>query len=73
MPTRSASRKKKKTNGALKTARLNLLIRPDLKDWVHKYAEKYDKSVSSIVTEHFVSLRERERREKKVGADVEQI
>jgi hypothetical protein len=73
MPVRRASRKIRKPNGALKTARLNLLIRPDLKDWIHKYADKYDKSVSAIVTEHFVFLRERERRERKMGADIEQI
>lgn len=73
MPVRRASRNTRKSNGALKTARLNLLIRPDLKEWIHKYAEKYDKSVSAIVTEHFVYLRERERRERRMGADVEQI
>jgi len=60
--------KKKKVNDGLKTARLNLLIRPDLKTWVHEYARKKNQSVSSLITEHFVILRERER-----GSDVEQI
>ena len=64
---------KKKSNGGLKTARLNLLIRPNLKDWIHKYAEKYDKSISAIVTEHFVYLRDQERRERKSGVDIDQI
>ena len=65
-PTKAFSRTKK-------TERLNLLIRADLKEWVHKHADRMDKSVSSIVTEHFIELRERERREKIHGAEVEQI
>jgi len=65
-PTKTFSRTKK-------TERLNLLIRADLKGWVHKYADRMDKSVSSIVTEHFIELRERERREKVHGVEVEQI
>jgi len=56
-----------------KTERLNLLIRADLKKWVHGYSDKMDKSVSAIVTEHFIELRERERREKVHGVEVEQI
>lgn len=56
-----------------KTARLNLLIREDLKKWIHKYADRMDKSVSAIVTEHFIKLRSRERREKVYGVEVEQI
>lgn len=56
-----------------KTERLNLLIRADLKKWVHRYSDKMDKSVSAIVTEHFIELRERERRERVHGVEVEQI
>jgi hypothetical protein len=65
--------KKKMPARIKKTERLNLLIRADLKGWVHKYADRMDKSVSSIVTEHFIELRERERREKIHGVEVEQI
>lgn len=53
---------------AAKTARLNLLIRPDLKDWAHQYAARQDKSLSSIINDYLLSLRERER-----GDCVEQI
>lgn len=56
-----------------KTERLNLLIREDLKIWVHKYADRMAKSVSAIVTEHFIDLRERERRERVHGVEIEQI
>ena len=56
-----------------KTERLNLLIRADLKRWVHHFADRMDKSVSAIVTEHFIELRERERRERVHGVEVEQI
>jgi len=65
---RGTRRKPTPKNGA-KTARLNLLIRPDLKDWAHKYADRMDKSLSSIINDYLLSLRERER-----GGDcVEQI
>jgi len=77
-----ASRRKKSTKKAIKqfvesseptpastkTARLNLLIRPDLKEWAHGYAVRKDKSLSSLVNEYFLMLRERER-----GDCVEQI
>jgi hypothetical protein len=66
-------RKKAKPVRAKKTERLNLLIRADLKEWVHRFADKMDKSVSAIVTEHFIELRERERRERVHGVEVEQI
>ena len=56
-----------------KTERLNLLIREDLKTWVHKYADRMAKSVSAIVTEHFIELRERERRERTHGVEIDQI
>lgn len=65
--------RKKTPERKKKTARLNLLIREDLKKWIHKYAERMDKSVSSIVTEHFIELRARDRRERIHGVEVEQI
>jgi hypothetical protein len=71
-----AAKKKKArrpTPRAKKTERLNLLIRGDLKKWVHKYADRMDKSVSAIVTEHFIWLRDRDRREKKYGVEIDQI
>ena len=69
----AARTSKKAPSRVKKTERLNLLIRADLKDWVHKYSDRMDKSVSAIVTEHFIELRERERREKIHGVEVEQI
>jgi hypothetical protein len=66
------SRRKKKTGRQqktqAKTARLNLLIKPELKQWAHEYAARRDKSLSSIINEYLLSLRERER-----GDCVEQI
>ena len=59
--------KKPKFNGT-KSSRLNLLIQPELKRWVHAYAKKRGKTVSGIIMEHFVALREQER-----GSDVQQI
>jgi len=70
---RSVRDRTKRPVRAKKTERLNLLIRADLKKWVHRYSDKMDKSVSAIVTEHFIELRERERREKVHGVEVEQI
>ena len=64
---------RKKVVRAKKTERLNLLIRADLKKWVHKYADQMDKSISAIVTEHFISLQARDQRERIHGVEVEQI
>lgn len=61
--------RKRKTNGKkIKSARLNLLIHPELKRWAHKYATDRGKSISGIVMDHLIELREQER-----GGDVEQI
>ena len=70
---RDKTRKTKKVLRAKKTERLNLLIRADLKKWVHKYADRMDTSISALVTEYFISLRDRDRREKIHGVEVEQI
>lgn len=66
-------RKKAKPVRIKKTERLNLLIRADLKKWVHRYADKMDKTISAIVTEHFIELRGREQRERFHGVEIEQI
>lgn len=71
--TKRPAKKKKMPSRVKKTERLNLLIRADLKGWVHKYADRMAKSVSAIVIEHFVELRERERREKVHGVEIKQI
>lgn len=72
-----APRKKKKKvqrrarparQDSTRTARLNLMIRPDLKKWAHEYARRRDKSLSSLINEHLIDLREKER-----GAEVPQI
>lgn len=64
------AKRKKHTPDAdgAKSSRLNLLIQPELKQWAHAYAKKRGKTVSGIIMEHFVELREQER-----GADVQQI
>ena len=59
--------KRKKSNGT-ESERLNLLLRPDLKKWAHGYAKKKGKSVSGLIKEFFMELREQEQ-----CADVEQI
>jgi hypothetical protein len=52
----------------LRTARLNLMIEPKLKRDIHGFAKRHHKSVSTIITEHFVTLLERER-----APNIEQI
>ena len=61
MVTRRKKIPNRKQKTLAKTARLNLLIRPDLKKWAHEYAARRDKSLSSIVNEFLLSLREKER------------
>jgi hypothetical protein len=63
--TKAVLEEKKKSQGP---ARLNLLIDPELKEWVHDYARRMNTTVTSIVIAYFVSLREKE---KDIG--VEQI
>lgn len=52
----------------LRTARLNLMIEPKLKRDIHSFAKRNHKSVSTIITEHFVELLEKEKK-----PDLEQI
>lgn len=54
-------RKTQTSRKALRTARLNLMIEPELKKEIHSYAQRHHKSVSTIITDHFVALLERER------------
>lgn len=58
----------KNSRKPLRTARLNLMIEPRLKRDIHSYAKRHHKSVSTIITEHFVVLLEREQ-----APNVEQI
>jgi len=61
-------KKKKRRKNVVKGERLHLLIRGDLKEFIIDYAERRDTSVSQIVTQHFMDLREKEQ-----GLNVEQI
>lgn len=64
------AKKRKSGNGRkpVRTGRLNLMIDPKLKKQIHSYARRHHKSVSSIITDHFLDLIEKEK-----GLDVEQI
>jgi uncharacterized protein (DUF1778 family) len=64
----TAKKVKKVPQNGERTSRLNLRIKPELQVWIHEYARMTGKSISSIITDHFITLKERER-----GADVEQI
>ena len=52
----------------MKTARLNLMISPALKKKMHAYAKRSGKSLSALITEHFLNLLTKEKE-----LDVEQI
>jgi predicted HicB family RNase H-like nuclease len=72
----AARRKKKSSNKSArktKSARLNLLIHPDLKEWAHNYAQERGKSVSSLINEFLIGLREQDRVEKIRGFEAKQI
>jgi hypothetical protein len=58
----------KKSKREKKTARLNLMIEPGLRRAIHRYAIKRSKSVSALITDHFVDLLAKEE-----SPDVEQI
>lgn len=68
--TTKKTKRVSKSNGRkpLRTARLNLMIEPRLKRSIHEYAKRHHRSLSTIITDHFVGLLEREK-----GPDVEQI
>lgn len=53
-----------------KTARLNLMIDPRLKDWAHGYANRKSTSISALITNHLSDLKERD---KERGDGVKQI
>ena len=66
---RKESRTKKvKGTASVPASRLNLLLRADLKDWAHSYAETRGKSLSGLITDYLYDLREQKR-----DSDVEQI
>lgn len=60
--------KKTKPLDEKKSARLNLLIHPELREWARSYAKKKHTSISGIITDHFVRLKEEEH-----NLNVEQI
>jgi hypothetical protein len=66
--------KKRKTsrvglrNRPAKDARLNILISPELKAWMHEYAIEQHTTVTALITRYFLSLRESDE-----GGHVEQI
>lgn len=45
----------------LRTARLNLMIEPRLKQQMHQYAKRHHTSLSSIIIAHFINLLEAEK------------
>jgi hypothetical protein len=51
-----------------RTARLNMMIEPWLKKEMHQYARRHCTSISTIVTDQFISILNRESE-----PDVEQI
>lgn len=40
--------------------RLNLVIDPELKEWAHAYASRKHTTLTNIVTDHLVALRDNE-------------
>jgi hypothetical protein len=63
-----ARRTKKSTRVNTNGGRLNLNIDPMLKRWLTKYADRKHTSITSIVVNYFVELREKDE-----SGDVEQI
>lgn len=62
------AKKKIQPNNSKKTARLNLMLTPELKEWAHGYSRRREKSISALISDYLIDLRERER-----GECVEQI
>ena len=50
----------KKGPGQKKSARLNLMVEPWLKESMHSYASRNGRSISNIITDHFADLLKRE-------------
>jgi len=44
-----------------KPGRLNIILDPSLKDWAKRYADRNYTTVTAIVTNHLLKLREAER------------
>jgi hypothetical protein len=55
-------KKRKWSNGRKqkRTARLNLVVEPWLKKAIHHYSSRSSKSLSSIITDHFLDLLKKE-------------
>jgi hypothetical protein len=66
--TKVVGKKKLRSSAKQPSSRLNLLLRKDLKDWAHEYAESRGKSLSCLVADYLYDLREQ-----KKDSDVEQI
>jgi hypothetical protein len=49
-------------------ARLNVVIDPELKEWVREYAVRKHTSITALIVGHFIELREIDE-----GGNVEQI
>ena len=62
------ARRAKKKSRAVKTERLNLMIEPKLRLFMKSYARDKGTSISQLVTNFFMDIREREEL-----PDVEQI
>ena len=43
-----------------RTARLNLMIEPQLKKAIHSYSDRHSKSLSSLIIDHFRDLLRKE-------------
>ena len=43
-----------------KPGRLNLVIDPELKEWAHAYASRKHTTLTAIITDHLISIRDKE-------------
>ena len=55
MAKKKSKKKKKVLNGG--KARLNLLIDPVLKSWLHEYADRNQTTVTQLIIQHFMELK----------------
>jgi len=62
---------KKKTTKKSANDRVNLKLPADLKKWMFKYAEKHGTTVTQMIIDHFVRVRNTE--SKKLSGDAEQV
>lgn len=58
---KKAKRKKRPVKKAqAKNNRLNLRIDLELRGWAHEYAQRHQTTITALITEYFVHLRETE-------------